>query len=101
MKSKSKSRVEKTPDRMPLAAVKTGLSRYVREVQARGRSITITQHGRDAAVLAPVSAAGRPALTIREPIDPRPLGALNLRPPKGEGASKEAIRRALDEERDE
>ena len=101
MKSNLKSRVKKEADRVPLAAVKTSLSRYVRDVQALGRSITITQHGRDAAVLAPVTLASRPRLTLREPIDLRPLGALGLRPPKGEGASSEAIRRALDKERDE
>jgi prevent-host-death family protein len=101
MPAKQKPRVARTPDRVPLAQIKTNFSRYVREAQMRGRSIIITQHGRDAAVLAPLSVTPRPALTIREPIDPRPLGLLKLRPPKGQGTSAAAIRRALDEERRE
>jgi prevent-host-death family protein len=96
----AKSRAAAAPvDRVPLAKLKSHLSRYVREVQARGRGITITHHGRDAAVLAPVALSPRPTLAIREPVDRRPLGALGLRPAAGQGASSEAIRRALDEER--
>lgn len=85
---------------VPLARVKLGLSRYVREVQMGRKSITITHHGRPAAILAPVATATRTMLTFREPVDPRPLGAIGLRPASG-GASSEAIRRALDEERGE
>ena len=85
-------------DRVPLAQIKINFSRYVRDVQTQGRSITITQHGRDAAVLAPIPV--RPKLTIREAVDPRPLGGLNLRPLPGQGTTSEAIRSALDDERE-
>ena len=88
-------------DRVPLSRIKVHFSRYVREVQTHRRSITITQHGRDAAVLAPVAVAPRPTLTLHLPVDPRPLGALKLRPPPGQGASVEALSRVLDEERGE
>jgi prevent-host-death family protein len=98
MKPKRKSRVS-TPDRVPLAQIKVNFSRYVRDVQTRGRPITITQHGRDAAVLAPVPM--RPRILVRGPLDPRPLGAIELTPLPGRGASVEAIRRDLDEEREE
>jgi len=99
MKTGPKSRATAARERVPLAKIKSNFSRYVREVQARGRSITITQHGRDAAVLAPV--AERPKLTVREPLDPQPLGAIELPRLPGAGASAKAIRRALDEERGE
>jgi len=86
---------------LPLSRMKASFSRCVRDVQATGRAITITQHGRAAAVLAPVHGVSRPPLAIREPIDRRPLGALQLRPPKGDAAKPAAILRALDDERGE
>ena len=101
MKAKPKPRVAPAPDQVPLARIKLNFSRYVREVQTRGQAITITNHGRAAAVLAPVASWPRPTLTVREPVDRRPLGRLALRPPPGQGASREAIRHALDEERGE
>jgi prevent-host-death family protein len=84
---------------VPLSEIKVSFSRYVRDVQVGGRAITITHHGRDAALLAPLTIAPRPM--VREPVDPRPLGRLKLTPLPGRGASAGAIRRALDEERDE
>ena len=97
MAKRSRSRAtqgtrEETQDRVPLARLKGRLSQYVRAVQTEGRTITITLHGRPAAILAP--AAPQLGLRVREPVDPRPLGALRLRPPRGQGASAEAIRRA-------
>lgn len=99
--ARKKTTLPERLDERPLAKVKVQLSHYVREVQTHGRAIVITHHGRPAAILAPVTAAPRPALAVREPLDPRPLGALKLRPPAGKGAGSDAIRRALDEERGE
>ena len=101
MRSQSRSVAENATERIPLAQIKINFSRFVRDVQSHRRAITITQHGRDAAILAPVAVASRPAITIRGPVDPRPLGALKLRPPPRRGVSAAAIRRALDEERGE
>ena len=98
MKPKRKSPAP-MPDRVPLAQIKVNFSRFVRDVQTHGRPITITQHGRDAAVLAPLPM--RPRVVVHGPIDPRPLGAIELTPLPGRGASIGAIRRALEEERDE
>src|SRR5947209_19182411 len=99
MKPKLRPRAGSTPDRVTTAQLKVNFSRYVRDVQTSGRPITITQHGRDAAVLAPVPV--RPRVLVRGPLDARPLGAIDLTPLPGRRASVEAIRRALDEEREE
>ena len=93
------------PDRVAIADVKAHLSRYVREVQEHGRTITITQHGRDTAVLSAVKAAhAPPPLNIRPALDPRPFGEIVKglrRVPEGRGASAAAIQRAIDEERED
>jgi prevent-host-death family protein len=96
-KRKSKSPSDLTASTLPLARVKVGFSRYVREVQMYGRALTITQHGRPAAMLVPVTTTAA-TLNVRQAIDGRPLGALTLRPAAG-NASIEAIHRALDAER--
>lgn len=91
------------PDRVPLAELKVQLSRYVREVQERGRAIMITHHGRDAAVLAPVKTAtdALPPLSIRPALDPRRLGEIINPRPKGRAISAEDVQRAIDEDRSE
>lgn len=102
-KAKRKPSRSSGSERVPLAELKVHLSRYVREVQEGGRAITITQHGRDTAVLAPVkSAAGAlPPLHIRPALDPRALGDIIAPRPKGKGITAEDIQRALDEERED
>lgn len=99
--AKRKQHSRSATDRVAIAEVKAHLSRYVREVQERGRTITITQHGRDTAVLAPVKTAADalPPLNIRPALDPRPLGEIikGLRGlPEGGGVSDEDIQEALD-----
>ena len=90
-------------ERVPLAELKMHLSRYVREVQEGGRAITITQHGRDTAVLAPVKAAADvlPALGMRPALDPRRLGKIIDPQPKGQGITAADIQQAIDEDREE
>lgn len=87
-------------DRVPLAKLKLNFSRYVREVQERGRAITITQHGRDAAVLAPLeSAEAEPKLAVRARLDRRPLGEIiqGLKGlPGGRSVRDEDVQQALD-----
>ena len=88
------------PERLPVAEFKAQLSRFLRDVQARGQSVTITMHGRDIAVLSPPKTAAEAVpLNVRPPLDPRPLAELikSLEPlPDGSRVSENDIREALD-----
>lgn len=92
--------VQPLPERLPVAEFKAQLSRFLREVQARGQSVTITMHGRDIAVLSPPKAAAEaPPLSVRPPLDPRPLDELikTLKPlPDRSRVSEKDIQEALD-----
>jgi prevent-host-death family protein len=109
VKPKAKRKPQKArelPERLPVAAFKAQFSRYLREVQTHGQAITITMHGRDVAVLSPPkeTAPERVPLKIRPRLDPRPFSEIikGLRLlPEGQGASDEAIQKALDETRED
>jgi prevent-host-death family protein len=99
-------RPHELPERLPVAAFKAQFSHYLREVQTRGRPITITMHGRDVAVLSPPKATApeQVPLQVRPPLDPRPFAEIikGIRPlPEGQGASAEAIQKVLDETRED
>jgi prevent-host-death family protein len=88
--------------KVAIAFAKANFSKLVREVQA-GRSITLTQHGRPAAVLAPLpSTTPTPAMSVRPPLDTRPFGELlrSLQPlPDEARPTADDIRDAIDETR--
>lgn len=99
MTTKPKSDTRRLPDRAPLAEIKASFSRFVRDVQTRGQAVTITLHGRDAAILAPIPPAeARAPLAIRPPLEERALGELIQGAlPGGRRVSIEAIERVIDE----
>jgi prevent-host-death family protein len=86
-------------DQVALAELKARLSHYVRVVQRAGRPITVTSHGRVAAVLGPPPEDTVPRPDTREPLVDAPLGRIALPPPPRQKITREDLQRALDEVR--
>jgi len=65
-------------DTMPLAEVKNRLSEVVEDVERTHRRVTLTKHGRQAAVLISVEDLDALEATLEVSLDPRAMEAVHL-----------------------